>query len=172
MTFSNADYNNLFRYGIALSGNEDDALDLLHQALEHYYAKCKSVTSDRAPENPAAYIRQSMKNLFIDKTRHQKNFMHENFEASVNEPVLIDSENSLEDILISKQEFSFCWESMNVDERDLMFSIAIEGYTAKEIATQQGLSRGTILSRIHRIKSRLKKHLMDRNRPEKAVKNG
>lgn len=155
---SEADYQNLFKYSVALTGNEDDGFELLQQALENCI-RAQSGTSDGfSIDKPMAYIRKSIKNLYIDRLRHWQKFQQVNYEACELEPILLNETPTLEDVLMTKQEFQFCWSLMSVDERELMYLSAIEGYTVQEIADDLGLRKGTVLSKLHRLKTRLRTH--------------
>jgi RNA polymerase sigma-70 factor (ECF subfamily) len=116
-----------------------------------------------------AYIRRSIKNLYIDRLRHHQKFQQVNYEESELEPILISEANTLEDVLITKQEFQFCWSLMSVDERELLYLSAIEGYTVQEIADDLAMKKGTLLSKLHRLKARLRTHLEQFMNDKKVV---
>lgn len=156
---TDTEYNNLFKYGVALSGNEDDAWELLQQAVENYIRVCTSKMRTDDNHNPSAYVRRSIKNLFIDRMRHQQKFHHIEYEESALDPVFIHEDQSLEDMLITKQEYEACWELMDIEERELIYLAAVEGYTIQEIADDLGFKKGTLLSKIHRLKVRLRTQL-------------
>ena len=44
-------------------------------------------------------------------------------------------------------------------ERELLFLWAVEGYTAQELADQTGAPRGTVLARLHRLRSKILRHV-------------
>ncbi len=50
-------------------------------------------------------------------------------------------------------------ESLRGVEREALFLMAVEGYTANEIATFTAQPRGTVLSHIHRAKQKIRKFL-------------
>ena len=162
MTFRDADYQKLFRYGLVLAGTEDDAFELLHQALEKFMRVSAPI------ENPVAYVRRIMKNLYIDQQRHLQRFPHIEYEAEVLDPVFSLEQQSLEDFMVTRQEFQDCWRLMTVDEREMLFLFVIEGYTAQEIADEQGVARGTLLSKMHRLKARLKRQVAEAPPSRKA----
>lgn len=164
-----ADYQNLFKYGVALAGNEDDAFELLQQSIENFIRAQKSTIDKNHILKPAAYVRRSIKNLFIDKMRHDQKFNHIDYDDCELEPILITEDHSIEEILITKQDFQSCWAMMNVDERDLLYLFAIEGYTVQEIADDLGVKKGTLLSKIHRLKARLRTQLELLNEDKKVI---
>ncbi len=164
-----ADYQNLFKYGVALAGNEDDAFELLQQSIENFIRAQKSTVDKDYILNPAAYVRRSIKNLFIDKMRHDQKFHHIDYDDCELEPILITEDHSIEEILITKQDFQSCWAMMDVDERELLYLFAIEGYTVQEIADDLGVKKGTLLSKIHRLKARLRTQLELLNEDKKVI---
>lgn len=166
---SDADYQNLFKYGVALAGNEDDAFELLQQSIENFIRAQKASCDAQNIMNPAAYVRRSIKNLFIDRLRHEQKFHHLDYDECELEPILITEEHSLEELLITKQEFQSCWALMDVDERELLYLFAIEGYTVQEIAHDLGMKKGTLLSKIHRLKARLRTQLELSHEGKKVV---
>ena len=58
---------------------------------------------------------------------------------------------------------------MDVDERELLYLFAIEGYTVQEIADDLGMKKGTLLSKIHRLKARLRTQLELSHEDKKVV---
>ncbi|MGS0726342.1 sigma-70 family RNA polymerase sigma factor, partial [Shewanella sp. 0m-11] len=68
-----------------------------------------------------------------------------------NAPALLD-ETCLEDIEIQHNLIEYLFEQLNSAEREVLYLWALEGYSAAEIAEDLGQPRGTILSRLHRIK--------------------
>ncbi len=167
---SDADYQNLFKYSVALTGNEDDAFELLQQSIENFIrAQNSSVKTETTILNPGAYIRRSIKNLFIDRLRHEQKFHHLDYEDCELEPILITEDHSLEEILITKQEFQSYWALMDVEEKELLYLFAIEGYTVQEIADDLGMKKGTLLSKIHRLKAHLRSQFELSHEEKKVV---
>ena len=48
-------------------------------------------------------------------------------------------------------------------ERETLFLVVVEGYTAQEVADFTNQARGTILSLLHRAKKKVRKHLQNKN---------
>jgi len=142
-----------------LCGCQDCAYDLLHSAVEKYLSMDRSGVMD-----VAAYLRAIMRNLYIDGQRRDQRFIHSGFDEAESGGVVDLHEHSLEEVLVHEQEFRECWQLMSTEERELMFHSAVEEYTAEEIANFQGCSRGTILSRLHRIKAKVKKIIEESRR--------
>ena len=153
--FNQKRLNQLFRYGCSLTNNETTAYDLLHDALEKFLNN----TVDNLPANKEDhYIRTIMRNRFLDELRHQKRFPQDDFD---------DHEDSLismqlpdpEKIIIDQELLENIWGALNPLERELLHLWAVDNYTAKEIAEQLDSPRGTVLSRIHRLRKKLESKL-------------
>ena len=144
----------LFRYGCALTTDEQQAHDLLHDAVE----KCLR----QPPRNQTAllsYTRTIMRNRFIDGTRQQKKFPQDSFEE---EQIAIDMDvRMLEDIVVDANELDHLWDKLEPLDREVLFLWAVEEYSTAEIAAQLEIPRGTILSRIHRLRKRLQDQTND-----------
>ena len=139
----------LFRYAYTISCNEQDAYDLLQSAVEKYLTLSKSV------DNKIAYLKRTIKNKHIDNLRHENKFKFDSYDDTV--VCLNESINDLESLIINEDMAEQILFSLNPDEREIIFYWAYEGYTAQQISDILELPRGTILSKLHRIKARLNK---------------
>ena len=140
----------LFRYGFSLTHDEDAAYDLVQDALETSLRK--------APFNTAAamsYVQSIMRNRFIDQYR--RDHRHPTVSFDDNQPVNIDL-RVLEDTVIAEHEVEAIMTGLEPLERELLFFWAVEGYTAQEIARHIDCPRGTVLSRIHRLRQKILRH--------------
>lgn len=143
----------LYRYGFSLTRNEDAAYDLLQDALE--------ISLRKAPVNDNAtisYVQRIMRNRFIDQYRREQRHPTVSYEDNNNQPVSIDPQ-VLEDIVIAEYEVESIMALLEPLERELLFFWAVEGYTAQEIADRTDSPRGTVLSRIHRLRQKILRHM-------------
>ena len=62
---------------------------------------------------------------------------------------------SLEDIVIAQADLEIVWELLDPFERELLYYWAVEEMTAQEIAGQIDVPRGTVLSRIYRVRKKI-----------------
>lgn len=138
----------LYRYGCALSSDSDDAYDLLQYALEKYLQH----PADRTHASDQAYIRTIMRNRFIDEYRRSNRFPQESYDDA--SPVAMD-ETSLEDIVIAQVDLEIVWQLLDPFERELLYYWAVEEMTAQEISSQIDVPRGTVLSRIYRVRKKI-----------------
>lgn len=147
MTFDAAKLNRLYQFCLALTGHPANAQDVLQSAIERYLQQRKNV------DEPMAYIRQTARHLFYDQLRRQRCLRFE----TLTDPDLYEGvEQQLDAWLIDQQSVAHIYTLLTPQERESLFLWAVEGMTAQEIADQLGEARGTILSRLHRIRQRLK----------------
>jgi RNA polymerase sigma-70 factor (ECF subfamily) len=140
----------LFRYGFSLTRNEDAAYDLLHDALEISLRKTPADSNATV-----SYVQKIMRNRFIDQYR--RDHRHPTVSLDENPTVSIDPK-VLEDIVIAEHEAESIMAMLEPLERELLFFWAVEGYTAQEIADRTDSPRGTVLSRIHRLRQKILRH--------------
>ncbi|MBL4661069.1 MAG: sigma-70 family RNA polymerase sigma factor [Alcanivoracaceae bacterium] len=139
--------NQLYQYSYSLTLNSDDAYDLLQTGLEKYLKK-----SSQNIQREMAYIRQIIRNQFIDNQRRSNIIAFETIEN--NDTLAIDT-LSLDDLMIAQDQVTIIWDIMNTSEREIIYLWAVEGYSAKQISDETGVSRGTILSKIHRLREKV-----------------
>ena len=141
--------NRLYRYAVSLTGERDDAYDLLQQAVERYLKRRKQV------EKPLSYIMRSIRHLFYDQLRHR------HLQLVVNHQLqdrLVSPEDipRLDDVLIDREDIEGLLQDLTHHESELLYLWVVEEYTAQEIADLREVPRGTVLSQIHRLKKKLK----------------
>ena len=142
--------NRLYRYAYALAGTEADAYDLLQDSLERY------LRHDRHDlDNPEAYLRRIIRNCFVDGLRNRGRHLQEPLEDGATEPQDIGT-HTLESMMIDTDQVEWVWGQLDPRDRELLYLWAAEGMTAREIAEELGAPRGTVLSRIHRLRARLR----------------
>ncbi|MEM8844423.1 MAG: sigma-70 family RNA polymerase sigma factor [Pseudomonadota bacterium] len=146
--FSRQELNQLYRYSFTLIGNENDAYDLLHTCVEKY------LNSQRTNiENPISYMKTIIRNQYIDIRRKESKFKEEQYEETV---LYLDMDiESLDMTLDNKIQISEIWQLLTSTEREIMYLWAVEGYTTSELSKYLKISRGTLLSKIHRLRKRI-----------------
>ena len=146
-----ATLNQLYRFGIVLTGNEQDSQDVLHTAIERFLRnKPKQI------KQQTAFIRTIMRNYWYDELRKQKNHLEHVENLKLEHEIINIHGQSLEDILITQQDLQRYWDTLQDSQRELLYLHSVLGYTAQEISDELNCPRGTILARIHRLKKQLK----------------
>ena len=150
--FNEEELNLFYRYCVALTGNEEDAFDLLQDSLEKFVRRGPS-----EPVNKKGYFFRMIRNQFIDDVRRRRKW-----QATIpdNEAKVIEiGHPSLEDIVMDREEAEKIMEMLDDRDRELLFLWAVEGLTIQEIADHLDIPKGTLLSRIHRFRARIIKTL-------------
>ncbi len=152
MKLTRDDLQRLYRYGFSLTGNEPDAHDLLQRAIE------RTLSKGVEPEHPVRYLMRAMRHRFIDEARARKRAPHVDYDELAESGDAVDwSEQVLDNVVIASVDMGRIWEQLASEERELLYMWAVEEYTAAEIAAQTETPRNTILSRIHRLRHRLRR---------------
>lgn len=156
--FDKDDLNKLYRYALSLTVQQEAAYDLLQGALERYLKK-----SSLLIDNPNAYLKTIIRNLFIDSERRSKLVPMVSLEGDDTNQAdgsIFDSpsNSSIDDILINQQQVQQLTKRLTSEENELLYLWAVEEYTTSEIATIFQQPKGTILSKLHRLKKRIRDH--------------
>jgi len=149
--FSDAQLNALYRYGVSLTNDETLAYDLLQDATECYL---KMDPARRPADGAEFYLRKVIRNRYIDQLRREKRYPHESLDDSDDRLVSMAMPDPGE-VVIDRQMVESILARLNPMERELLHLWAYEEMTAQEIATQLDSPRGTILSRIHRLRQKI-----------------
>jgi RNA polymerase sigma-70 factor (ECF subfamily) len=80
----------------------------------------------------------------------------EDEKVSYIEPV---DNDSMEELLINQQEVQQLISELTDEENELLYLWAVEEHTVEEIATIYQKPKGTVLSKLHRLKKRIRKQL-------------
>ncbi len=139
--------NGLYRYGLSLTNHSASAEDLLQSALERWLPKRLE------SREPLPYIRRIMRNLHIDNCRRHAIIDFEPLGPDT--PVLLDTQ-SLEKLVIDQQQLQVIFNHLNSAEREALYYWAVLEYTASEMAVELDEPRGTVLSRLYRLKEKCK----------------
>lgn len=145
--------NKFYQYAVSLCGQEADAYDLLQSALEKFLRAQKNTLSTL--DNPSAYMRRIIRNLYIDHYRRNQRQASDEFDEDQHSSVSDISSQSLEQIIIDRDTLQSLWQFLSDKERELLYMWAVLGHTIDEIASELECPRGTLLARIHRLRKKL-----------------
>jgi len=137
----------LYRYSYSLTCDEHDAYDLLQASIE------KFIKSNVEASEPTAYLKKIIYNRFIDDCRRAKIIQFENIDDAIL-PADFDVQ-TLEELLVNEDMAKKILQSLEPDEREIMYCWAIEGFSTAEIAKKIEKPKGTILSKIYRMRKKL-----------------
>ena len=155
--FDEKQLNGLYRYCFSLTGEEHESYDLLQSSIEKFLkANISGV------DNKIAYIKKIIRNHYIDACRKNSKIDEEQYDETV---TYVDmNTNSLEKVVASQYQVEAVWQQLTVSEREIMYFWAVEGYTTDELAEFLGMPRGTLLSKIHRLRKRLEAQFNESSR--------
>ncbi len=164
MEFSAENLNRYFRYCFALTRDEVHAADLLQESIKRYLSR-PGLQSSTKIDNPDRYFLRLIRNQFIDTIR-----THElETQSLVTEEIVIPIDGrTLEDVLIDREEVSRLLSNIAAAEREILYLWAVEEFTLAEIAAQIGKPLGTVLSKLHRIRLKLKNFVLEDGGDAKA----
>ncbi len=147
-----------YRYAMSLTNDHDVAMDIVHTA---YVSILGRGASDI--KNIQGYFLRCVRNTFIDQKRFDDRWL-----IAVEDPEdngMDISLVTLESTIISQDLLVQLWKSFKPLERELLYLWAVEEYTIDEISHLTETSRGTLLSRIHRIR----KKVLNNNMSKEAI---
>lgn len=140
--------NRLYRYALSLCADPDSAYDLVHGAIGRFIEPPVPELSD-----PMPYLMRSVRNAFIDQQRHRQRYSHQSFEEEQT-PQDFDL-RVLESLVIDEQLLGQLLQKLSQEEGEILFLWAVEGYSTQEVADLLGMPKGSLLSKIHRLRKRL-----------------
>ena len=135
MIFDRTSLNTLFHYCLALCGDHDDAYDLLQDSVEKYLNQ-----KNLSIQNQQAYIKRIIRKHLV---------------ALDDADNRLDTEKDIESLIVDELTLKKIWQELTPDEREVIFLWAAEGLSTSEIALQLNMPRGTVLSRLRRLRLRI-----------------
>ena len=139
----------MYRAALRVTGNTADAEDVLQSVFLRMIDN--RVTLDPAWE-PEPYLRRAATNASIDLLR-RKNWLAE---TAIDES---RDYGAREHSALLKERLRRALAKLPLEDAELFVLCYLEGYSYDELAEQYQVERGTIGSRLHRIRSVLQKHL-------------
>jgi len=147
--------NRGYRYALSLTHDSAEAEDLVHEA-------CLSILRAEGPWR-AGYLFATIRHRWIDAWRRRAN-------APTTEP---DGDAAFEripdahagagaealDELIRAESVARALSKLRPAEREALYLMAVEGYTAREVSRLTGRPRNSVLSSVHRARRKLRETL-------------
>jgi RNA polymerase sigma-70 factor, ECF subfamily len=141
LSFNRQDLDSFYRYALSLTRKEEWAYDLVSHGVE-------KVLSRPFVLNKKAYAKRCIRNKFFDEYQRKEEAV-----AFIDEEVSLDD---LEKTAINKDLIQKVLKVLNPEERELLYLWAMEDYSLSEIASLTKTPRGTLSSRLARLKKKLK----------------
>jgi RNA polymerase sigma factor (sigma-70 family) len=150
----------LYRLAYRLAGTQADAEDLLQNVLIKLYERRDELTSvsDLGP-----YLGRILYNRFVDESRKKARSRLSLIDPAVLETSAIGAESLGADVYaaseLSISRLDAALGALSVEHRSVVLMHDAEGYKLEEIQTITGVPIGTLKSRLHRARARLRELL-------------
>jgi len=149
----------LRRLAIRLTGNRDDADDLLGDLIERLYPRLDEIEQ---LDRPKPWLTRVLYRLFVDRWRRA----HSGFEI---DPEALPEEHASADALpetdfdrqLTRERLQAALDCLPAQHREVVILYDVEGYSLGEIGEITDTAIGTLKSRLHRARVRLREHLAD-----------
>ena len=134
-----------YRYALALTHHHYEAEDLVQEAWLRVWRKY-------GKESTRALLLTAVRNRFVDGLRRGR--------LAIFEPVEGHEAGDSRAAAVpgAAGDLDFVLAYLRSDEREALFLNVVEEKTATEISAFTGVARGTVLSRLHRARERLRAH--------------
>ncbi|MFK8078486.1 MAG: RNA polymerase sigma factor [Granulosicoccus sp.] len=143
-----------YRYACALQKDPGEAQGLVHEAWLRV-SRAQSTPPDKA------LLFRCVRNVYIDQYRRSKRVRFSAVDDLGRNAG--DQTGSFDVAEVPDAQLQSALDQLRDTEREALFLSVVEGYTANEIATLTGSSRGTVLSLIHRARLKLKNLMQEDN---------
>jgi RNA polymerase sigma-70 factor (ECF subfamily) len=155
-------FDRLYRLAWRLAGNKAEAEDLFQELLIKAYRKLDDLV---AIEEPGSWLSRVMYNLFIDeKRRFARHRLHTVEEGSLSGDGLAGFAGNSDPVhdnqrLEKLRRLDVALAQLSDEHRQIVLLHDTEGYKLAEIADLTGVPTGTVKSRLHRARARLREIL-------------
>ncbi len=147
-------WDSLRRMAFRLTGDRDAGEDLLQDLVERVTPRRDEVL---CLDNPRAWLGRVLYRLFVDQWRHARARPQLDPEAEVDAQAdTADVPDDDFDRALARERLQAALDRLSPERRDVVLLHDVEGYTLVEIATITETPVGTLKSRLHRGRVRLR----------------
>ena len=145
----------IWRMAFRLTGDHDDANDLVQ---ETYYEAWKSIGSLREPKAARAWLIRILVHRAAHRLRRRRT--RPSGQRLAEEP----SDEGLAglpdlELLARREDIQRALDGIDPERRTAFLLVFLEGFTCREVGEMLDIPLGTVLSRIHRARSELRRQL-------------
>ncbi len=157
-------WEKMYRLAYRLTGSQPEAQDLFQDVLLKLYPRCDRLAKI---ENRGPWLARIIYNQFIDhKRRYARSrlVLVAHSEFSENPDLAQAEQDSLEEIAdqsINIRRLTKALSSLSAEHRLVINLHDVEGYKLSEVSEITGISLGTLKSRLHRARARMREILSD-----------
>lgn len=134
-----------YRYALSLTHQPATAEDIVQDAWV-------SILSAQGPRT-LRYLFCAIRSRVYDRWRREQWVVLEEYASDCTAEDSYELDRSVEG-LFARDELKHILGQLRTQEREVLFLMSVEGYTAQEVADLTQRSRGTILSLLHRTKKK------------------
>ena len=141
----------LRRYALSLTGSMPDAEDLLHSTIERALARADQFQDGSELDR---WVFRICKNLWFDEWRKRKIRGPSVDPEDVKHEPSVDGERHAEN-RVKLKELTEALQAMQIEQREVLVLVVIEGYSYREVSDQLDVPIGTVMSRLARARTKL-----------------
>lgn len=164
--------DNLYRVAYRFTGSAEDAEDLVQSLLVKLIPQEGRMAQ---VEQLGPWLARALYYLFIDQTRHRAGSALDQADGEGEEGLagIPDEEarqpHEIVERLLTRQRIAEALLRLPPEQRAIIAWHDVEGYTLEELAEQHGIPLGTLKSRLHRARVRLRTLLLQPFPPGERV---
>jgi RNA polymerase sigma-70 factor (ECF subfamily) len=163
----------LYRLAYRFTSSREDAEDLVQSLLIKLIpqqAKLEEV------DLLGPWLARALYNLFVDDARRLSR-QESALGCAISDPLVLEeiidenaeSPEQSAERLLNQRRLSAAWQRLPAEQRAVIAWHDIEGYSLDELSVSHGLPIGTIKSRLHRARARMRELLMEPGGAQKRV---
>ena len=153
----------VWRMAYRLTGDHGDADDLCQEA---YYEAWRSIRSLRDPKAGRAWLIRILVHRASRRLRRMRVQPIEERAVQADVDAALPSTPDV-DLLSRQADIQDALDVLDPDRRTVFLLVFLEGFTCREVGEMLDIPLGTVLSRIHRARSRLR-HLLRHRAPSSS----
>ena len=142
----------LYRAAWALCGSREDAEDLVQETFTRVLAKKRTIASD---EDALPYLLTVLRNTFRSSLRTRSRRPRTSALEDATEMRLAAPAGRAPEAIIEARAVFAAIAALPDDQRDVVAAVDVAGLSYAEAAETLGVPTGTIMSRLHRGRSRV-----------------
>ncbi|WP_137388234.1 sigma-70 family RNA polymerase sigma factor [Rhodoligotrophos defluvii] len=154
----------LRRYARALTRDDGEAEELVHDALVRAYEKRSSFKPDRNLRN---WLLAILHNVFIDRVRSRRSELERNARAVEMADTVVEPD---QDHAVRLAQVRNNFMALPEEQRAALHLVAVEGLAYADAAATLGIPVGTLMSRLGRARAALR--AMEENPSRRASSDG
>jgi RNA polymerase sigma-70 factor (ECF subfamily) len=140
----------LYRYATAITGDRDEAEDLVHDVFEALLRRPRSI---RARDNERAYLLTMLRHRYVDALRQRRRRPQTALERPGEEHEARAGESP--HARAEQREVLDAVAQLALHHREALVAVDVAGLGYAEAAALLGVPVGTVMSRVHRARGRV-----------------